>query len=122
MRKKKITIIPETTKTVYIECCDWCDNRPKKGRTSRCTICGRVSCGKHNKNFRILNYDDGDYFDDDYFDDDDFHEYCCHECWEIGEPFREAIASYKETIEILRKDWHKKAKEEARRKERRNEK
>lgn len=101
MRKKTVIQVPATTKTVYVEYCDWCEKTAINGGAYRCSICRRKACPDHNKGFVI---------DEDMMNSD-FPDYYCHECWEAGKIFREAIASLKETIEILREDWYKKAKE-----------
>jgi hypothetical protein len=89
----------KTTKEVITtnKYCDVCGDEIIRGMAcsvAKCEKCGKDLCnkcvGKENNTM-------GDY-----------REVYCKVCWEIGEPYRQAIQEHEDTIDKLNEEWSKK--------------
>lgn len=83
--------------------CDWCgkkvDPYPWFGGVAACVICGRHTCSEHAANWHEMNTGS------------DYEEEFCHECWEIGKPYRDRIGQLEDEVEALQQDWYAVAKQ-----------
>lgn len=66
-----------------------------------CCLCGKDLCGHFQNKCAIQKEDDGG----------DYPDYCCKECWKIGETYRSKIDELNAEIWRLEEEWEKKAKE-----------
>ena len=96
--------MPRTIKTITrtIEAttytCDWCGEEILGGFCSPecCSICARFACAEHGKDWGSV-----------------YGMWYCHDCWEVGKPYRRRMAEYEKAGQAERKAWYAVARDAA---------